>query len=152
MSNLPRDADATPSKVRHAALASTALAGILLLALPVYAGVGWILYGQTGVWSAIVAFGVCLLSATGALMLTALARTGPQAINALLGGMALRMGVPLGIGFLLHVQHGPLSQAGILYMILAYYLLALLVETLLSLRLVGGFKTAPKGAKVSHGS
>jgi hypothetical protein len=51
--------------------------------------------------------------------------------------MFFRMGVPLIVGFALDRAKGPLADAGVFGMIVGYYLVGLLVETLLSVRLIG---------------
>ncbi len=50
--------------------------------------------------------------------------------------MIFRMGVPLVFGVALQQGHEQLAAAGIFGTILLYYLLSLVVETLLSLRLI----------------
>jgi hypothetical protein len=112
------------------------LVGILVAAFPAYAWAGWLHSGGMGVWAAAVALLVCSASALLALILAGILQGSQHAVNAMLMGMALRMGVPLAAGLLLHSQGGPLAKAGVFGMILAYYLLTLVVETVLSLRLV----------------
>ncbi|MEQ8788742.1 MAG: hypothetical protein RIC55_20695 [Pirellulaceae bacterium] len=112
------------------------LVGVLVLAFPAYAWFGYARSGANGIAVAAVALLVCGASAVLALLVTGLLQGGKQAVNALLSGMALRMGVPFAAGMLLQSQGGPLAEAGVFGMILAYYLLALAVETVLSLRLI----------------
>lgn len=150
MSNKPPSADYAPPSIRRLVVSCLVLTGALLLALPVYAWVGWIHHASAGVWSAAAACGTCLVGALGALLATGMARNGPQAVNAVLLGMLFRLGIPLGMGLFLQEQGGALSEAGIFGMILAYYLLALVVETLLSLGLVGRFKAASGDASTSR--
>ena len=80
-----------------------------------------------------------------ALVLTAALRSPKRAVAGVLLGMLFRMGVPLGTGIFLHRQGGPLAKAGVFGMILGFYLLTLLVETLLALRLL-----APRAKRVSR--
>jgi hypothetical protein len=59
---------------------------------------------------------------------------GPKhALAALLAGMAARMGIPLAFGLAIHLQGGPLAEAGLLYYLLVFYPVALAAETALSL-------------------
>jgi apolipoprotein N-acyltransferase len=71
-----------------------------------------------------------------ALVLTAVFRRHTQAVAAVLAGMFFRLGLPLVIGVWLHEQHGPLSEAGVVGMIVAFYFVTLSTETVLAVRLV----------------
>ncbi|MEX2173440.1 MAG: hypothetical protein WD872_03705 [Pirellulaceae bacterium] len=59
-----------------------------------------------------------------------------QPIGGILGGMMFRMGLPLLAGIALQKTNEPLAEAGVFPMILGIYLVALVAETLLSLRFV----------------
>lgn len=96
----------------------------------------WTSRGAVGVTAAAVAAVICLIGATGALLLTALLRGSSYAIHGLLGGMLLRLGLPLGVGVVLSSRGGDLARAGVFGLILLFYLLTLVVETLLSLKFV----------------
>jgi hypothetical protein len=115
-------------------LASSSLAGLFgscaLIAaalVPFAVGAGgfaWSFSGATGLAATGIAFLVCWFSASLALAI------------AVLGGMMVRMGLPLGTGVLLQKLSPALAEARVLTIILGLYLVALLVETLLSLRYV----------------
>lgn len=152
MSNVAQtDANQSPG-FRRIATSCLLYAGVLLLAFPLFAGIGWSQFGANGIWSALVAMSVCLVAGELALVVSCWAGVGTQGVNGVLGGMLIRMGMPLAVAFLLYKQQGPLAEAGILYMILGYYLLSLVVETLLSVRLTAGRKAALSDAKVSQAS
>lgn len=89
---------------------------------------------------------VCWLGAFIALVITGVLRGTPQAINGILGATLFRMGIPLAAGFLLSSSSEALAKAGVFGMVVCYYLLTLVVETLLSLRLI---QPAPKAPKAS---
>ncbi len=112
------------------------LTAILALAWPIYAGVGYGLHGVPGIWSATAAGVVCWAAALGALLIAAVATGRHAVIIWVLGGMALRLGVPLAFGILAKERSAVLAEGGILTMVLAYYLLALPIETWLSLKLI----------------
>jgi len=58
---------------------------------------------------------------------------GPQrALAALVIGIFARMGVPLGFGLAIHLNNGPLAQAGLLYYLLAFYPVTLAIDPTLS--------------------
>jgi hypothetical protein len=59
-------------------------------------------------------------------------------------GTLFRTGLPLVVGFALHRAGGELARAGVFGMILCYYLVALLVETVLSVRVIGSHRTVAK--------
>ncbi len=109
---------------------------ILALAWPIYAGIGYGLHGAAGIWSATAAGIVCWLAAFGALLLAALVTGRNAVVISVLGGMALRLGIPLVFGILAKERSAVLAEGDILSMVLAYYLLALPTETWLSLKLV----------------
>lgn len=128
--------DSTTSKT-GLPLACLLLTGAMLLAYPGFAAFAYFRHGPMGLVAAAVAGTVCWAGALGALVLVGLVRNGPQAIHATLLGMFFRMGGPLIIGLLLNQAGGPLAEAGVFGMIVGYYLVGLVVETLLSVRLIG---------------
>jgi len=62
---------------------------------------------------------------------------GPNnAVTGMFLAMAVRTGLPLGVGiFLAQAIGGPLARAQVFGMILVYYLITLIVETILAIRL-----------------
>ncbi len=60
--------------------------------------------------------------------------------------MAMRMGIPLGAGLLVHLQNGALAAAGLLYCLAAFYPVTLAVETALSLPPAAGPAHSSKGS------
>ena len=108
-----------------------ALAVLVVLALvgPVAVCIG----GGMALAAAVVAAVFCLTGATIALLASHVLRGSKHALAALLAGMAARMGVPLAFGLAIHLQGGPLAEAGLLYYLLAFYPITLAAETALSL-------------------
>src|SRR4051812_1172667 len=91
-------------------------------------------YGWTGMQAAALAWLLCTAAALGALAISATFASTPLAPSANLGAMGLRMGVPL-FGLIALPNAVPaLAAAGLLPSLLACYLVALVVETLLALR------------------
>jgi hypothetical protein len=112
---------------------------------------GWLVSGKSDaatIAAAAVAVGVCWAAGSLALICVHCGNRYAAPVQGVLGGMLFRMGLPLAIGFVLHRRGGPLADAGVFYMILGVYLVALAVETLLSLRLVpnGTVHPEPKTA------
>ena len=116
--------------------ACTALTGVTLVALPIFGWVGYSASGIVGVWAAAAAAGVCWFGATIALVLVGVSQVAKQAVSRVLAGMVFRMGLPLVVGLILDRRGGPLSEAHVFGMMVAFYLLTLVVETWLALRLV----------------
>ena len=110
-----------------------------LLSLVVFLGffaisplVGW-LQGKIGLLAAGVAAGVCLLAGGVTLGVCSLFRTpGTQWIG-VMAGMIPRMAIPLEFALLFRWWQGPLTEAGVIHYLVAFYLLTLAVETMLSL-------------------
>ncbi|MCE9544053.1 MAG: hypothetical protein K8T25_00790 [Planctomycetia bacterium] len=131
----------SPSRRLWTSCAWLALA-LMLTALPT-AYYGYSHSGRRGLLAAALAGSVVLLGSMGALIASALIR-GPQAAMLRLGsGMALRMGLPLAVGMWLD-SLAQLSGTNVFGMLLVFYLVALAVETPLSLRFVA---PAPRPAK-----
>ena len=118
-----------------------ACCGLLALFVAlIYPLVAWYAHGKSGadgLLAAAVAGVVCWLSASAALLITAWFPGGPQAaVSRMMLSMLVRMGVPLAVGTILEFQFGPLADAGVFGLIVVFYLMTLLVETMLSLRFV----------------
>jgi hypothetical protein len=112
---------------------------LLALLVPCGAVVAWLVSGKFDritVLAAIVAVGICWMAGTLALIVAYLGQKLASPVQGVLGGMLIRMFLPMAVGIALHRQGGPLAQTGVFTMILGVYLFALVVETLLSLRLM----------------
>jgi len=86
--------------------------------------------------SAAVGGGVCWLAAALALTTTYLGNRFQAPVPAVLGGMVFRMGLPLAAILMLPRLGGPLAATGVTTTILGVYLVALVIETLLAVRMV----------------
>ena len=117
----------------HCVLLSVAL----FAPLPLFVWYGYSSSEMAGVWAAAVAAVVCWFGGVVALVLAGVTRGTPAAVHATLMGIFFRTGVPLVTGLLLQRAGGELARGGVFGMILGYYFWALIVETLLSVRLVG---------------
>jgi len=115
---------------------------VVLLALPVVAWIAHVRFGVDGVLAALVAAGVCWSAATLALVSAGLLRGPNAALYSMLFGMFFRLGLPLFAGVLLTRQGGPLSRAGLFGWLVVFYLLTLVAETVLSLRVLASPKLA----------
>lgn len=93
-------------------------------------------HGVIGIQAVLFAALLCWGSSIGALTLVVMSKQTPLGLHATMAGIALRTGIPLAIGAFLKQSEGPLAEAGVFGMIMVYYLLTLLVETVLAARLL----------------
>lgn len=121
-------------------LSLSAACAILAAAMaPAGALAGWQAYARhstAGLQSALLAAVTCWLSATLALMLAGLLAGTPQAISGILGGTLVRLAGPLLVTAGCAAARSPLSAAGLFGYMVALFLYALVVETLLLIGLV----------------
>ena len=103
----------------------------------------WALYGRDGIVASLSAAAVCWAGAGLAMTATRLFQRPEHALALTAVGMALRMGLPLVAVMVVTLQGGPLASAGFVIYVLAYYVVALVVETWLTVKLV----SAPKRAE-----
>jgi hypothetical protein len=111
-------------------VAGIALVGcVLLIVATITSSIIWSRHGANGLLACLVAAGVCWVSASAALLITAITAGGPQAVAGLFMSIAVRTGVPLGAAALATTVGGPLADAGLFGLIVIHYLAALVVET-----------------------
>jgi len=108
---------------------------VLLAAFPVFAMYGYWAKGSDGFSAAAVAAGVGLAGGLAGFA-AAFGFRGTQAIQGVLLGMVVRMVVPLAAAAFFFLRGGTLVRAGLLEMLVGYYLLALTVDTALAVQLV----------------
>ena len=117
-------------------VASLALTGALLAVSPPFIWYGGARSGWVGVGAAALAGCMAWGSSLVALLVTALGQRFQMGIQAALAAMLVRMAAALIALIALPQICGPLVEAGALGMFVGYYLIALVVETLLSLQFV----------------
>ena len=120
--------------------AAILLVAVFAIAFPGFAYYGHQSHGAEGVWAAVVAAVVCLGAGLVALVFLALFREPLQTMNGIGLAMLFRMGIPMATGVILTNVGGPLAEAGVFGMIVGFYLVGLLVETLLAVHLLNGFR------------
>ena len=89
--------------------------------------------GTNGLLAAGVAAAIVLLAGMGALAVNEFCRSPEMVIPRVLGSMMLRMGVPLAAAMAIHYRGGPITDAGFIYYLLAFYFVMLVVETIITL-------------------
>lgn len=131
--------------LKHIALLNLCLAAASLV------GSAWVAKtsGLQAYWAGAVAFLVVGLAASLALVLTYLSATsngnttaanGQGAVSGVLLAMLVRMGLPLAVLVLLMQTKNPLMDAGLFGLLTMNYLIALPLETLLSLQYINKSK------------
>jgi len=103
---------------------------------------------------AAVSGGVCLIAACGALVATYLGSVWKAPVHTLLVGMLFRLALPLVAIILLNNVNGMLPARSISSTIVGVYLIALVVETLLAVRLLMPANYSPvviAGKQNAHG-
>jgi hypothetical protein len=115
------------------ALLALLLAGALLAALHL----AYSLAGVLGGLAAIAAATVVLIASIGGLLIAEMFRSPAEAIWGMLFSMGLRMSLPMAACFVVLLCGGALSSGGFVYFVLAFYLLALPMETLLAVSQIG---------------
>ncbi|HVC98070.1 MAG TPA: hypothetical protein VND64_30650 [Pirellulales bacterium] len=93
----------------------------------------------------------CWVASVSSLVLSSSWRHTPQAITGILAGVLVRMTLPLGVAVLSQVVSGPLAKAGLFGWIVCFFLITLVVETLLLVRLLNSPRPLPS-ASVSKAS
>ena len=109
------------------------LVGALLLVGFASTPVAYSVDGANGLLAAGVAAAIVLLAGMGALAVNEFCRSPEMVIPRVLGGMMLRMGVPLAAAMAIYYRGGPITDAGFIYYLLAFYFVMLVVETIITL-------------------
>ena len=122
------------------------LTGSMLLFFPAFAWFGYTRHNSDGLIAAAVAGAVCWLGATLALVIARLLG-GPQyGVHGILLGIMFRTGIPFLLGSALSHFNRPLAEAGLFGMVVVYYLLTLVIETLLVIRLINPVNKVSKAS------
>jgi hypothetical protein len=121
------------------AVACLSLTLALLLVFPCLCAYAYPTYAGRGIAAAGVALGVNWCGGLLALLLIIGLRRGRWVLHGVLGAMIVRMFLPMVAGLVLVNCVRPLANAGVFGMIVVYYLVGLVVETFLVVRLVRPF-------------
>ena len=89
-----------------------------------------------------IAAAVVFVSSASGLAISDWLRQSGQAMSSLLFGMAVRMLPPLAACVLVQLNPGTLSDAGFVYFVLGFYLIALPLDTMLTVIQIQPTKTA----------
>jgi hypothetical protein len=128
------------------------MAGVVAALLLAAVAVGSALDGAVGIQAAALAAIVCLSGSLLGLLIVNLARRRGQMLAGVLMSMAPRMGLPLGFCLLMHLRGGALVEAGIVFYVLAFYIVTLAVETWLLVDQLGLSQPGAGGLSPNHSS
>ena len=131
--------------------------GVFWLAVAVVATLGVVVpavrsqHGSAGVEAAVVAAVVCWLS--GGLALASLMwwRRQNLPIQGALSAIGVRTFIPLGAGVFLSSRGGALAEAGVFGLIVVFYLVTLVVDTLISVKIVGSPRSVTPPSQANSG-
>lgn len=112
------------------------LLAILGLAAVALAAFAWQQQGALGIQSVSLAFGVCFISGLVAYALAVYTVGTPQAMPGMMGGMLFRTGLPIMAGILGITASPQLKDAGFMGHCLVLFLVGLVCEVILNLRLI----------------
>jgi hypothetical protein len=124
----------TPKSVLACIFALTAFVAIYF---PVVAWVAASRFGADAIYATLTAAGVCWFASVLSLVVMAGFQDPQRRIVGILGGMLIRMLLPLAVGVSLHRAGGQLASNGVFGQIVAFYLFTLVIETWLSFSAVG---------------
>ncbi|HVU90002.1 MAG TPA: hypothetical protein VHD36_21905 [Pirellulales bacterium] len=129
------------SWARHAGGVALWLTAICLLAAPLI----WFLQGSDGLVAAGIAALFCTLSAIGAQLIASLLAGPAYPVHATMLATMLRMAPPLFLCMLVGLRRGPLTEAGIVFYMIGFYLVTLAVDTWLSVSRISPAVSSRKG-------
>jgi hypothetical protein len=137
------------SWTRHAGGVALWLTAVGLILAPLV----WALQGSLGLVALVAAASFCGASAIGAQLIATLLAGSALAgsaspIHAVMIAMLLRMVPPLALCAVVGLRRGPLTDAGIVFYMIGFYLVTLAVDTWLSVRRIS---PAMSPRRVSHG-
>ncbi len=141
----------TPETLEFSTLAHAAhVFAPLALCYVLLAGPTFFLSGSRGLVAAAVAALLCVFASVGASAAASLLAASGQVVAATMLAMSLRMALPLVFVVIVCRKPGPLVDAGLVYYLLGFYMVALLADTWHAVgRLAAISKTAVSKATVS---
>ena len=115
-----------------------ALVGIAFLGWLFVAPLAFCVSGILGLKSAAVAALICLVAAEAGLLVANCFR-GPAAVmNGALAAMIVRMAIPLGLGVALHLIYPTMAASGMIFYLIAFYMVDLAAETAIFIAALSG--------------
>ena len=121
-------AAATGSLVAQAMWLLGSVVGLYLLLAPL----AYMLNGSEGLVAAAVAAGICVFGSFGALVAMQVLKGPAMFVGGVVLGMFLRMAVPLVFCLIVYLQPSLLTRAGMVFYVLAFYMVTLLVDAILT--------------------
>jgi hypothetical protein len=129
------------SWTRHAGGVALWLTVVCLILAPLV----WALQGNIGVVALVAAAFFCGASAIGAQLIAVLLVGSANPVHAVMIAMLLRMVPPLALCAVVGLRRGPLTDAGIVFYMIGFYLVTLAVDTWLSVRRISPAMSPRRG-------
>jgi hypothetical protein len=124
---------------QQCAVLAVVMAAALVLAVPI----GLAFAGASGACAAVAAAMSVLIASIISLCVAALFPSNESALWRLLFSMTVRMSIPMSACLIVLMIGGPLAKGGFVYFVLAFYLVALPVDTLLAMSHIEQKSDAP---------
>ena len=124
--------------------------GTLLLGALVILPVAYAASGPAGLFAALWATALCLMSGTLSLLASTAVSRASTPLGGLLVGIMVRMALPLAVVMAIYHRGGWLVAAGMIYYVLVFYMITLAAETWIAVGQVGGVASASRGEH-AHG-
>ena len=119
---------------------------VLAGAFPLIGWYGYHEYQQAGITVVAIAAILCWFGSILGILPSLLIRNPDKGINAVLLGMLIRMSIPIGGGLVLETSIDKLADTRLLMFTLIYYIIALVVDTALALKIVQATKQETKAS------
>jgi hypothetical protein len=129
---------------RPVALGIALVGFVLFIAAAVIAALTFEQHGSGAIVAAVVGAIVCWISAGAALIITVQSSGGPQAVPGMMLSIMVRTFPPLGVGIAASAMHSRLAEAGLFGYIVILYLIGLVVETCVAVKLVSVRSRVPR--------
>lgn len=129
---------------RSVALGIALVGAVLGVATVVAAVIVYERYGIDGVLACVLAAAVCWVSAATALFVIVQTSGGPQAVAGLMLSIGVRTFPPFMVGVASTVIHSRLADAGLFGLIVVFYLIALVAETGVAMKLISARSRASR--------
>jgi hypothetical protein len=117
----------------------------MVLAGAIVAAFGFERAGVAGVVGAVIATSICWAASSAAILVTSRFCQTSQAVTGVFGGMLLRTGVPMAAAIVISQNSPTLAKAGVFGEFVILFLIALAVETWLSVAIVNASSRAGRG-------
>ena len=124
------------------------------LAAAVYPLLAWYAvsrYGGDGAWAVAAAGGLCLAGGLVSLVIVTPCLNTPRAVSGVLGGMLVRLAIPIAGVIPLAIAYPRLAAAGLVGYLVVYYLVTLTFETMILVAVLSAGQLGSIKVSAHHG-